>query len=486
MRFRSDQDGYITGLRFYKGAGNTGTHVAHLWTNGGTLIATATFTSESATGWQEVPFETPVAISRNTTYVASYFAPNGHYSQNIAGFSGTVSTPPLHGLGHGVDGSNGVYLYGSSGFPSSTWNSSNYWVDVVFVPGPDVTAPAVTSVQATAGSTSATVTWTTSEPADGQVEYGLSSSYGSQSSLVTAQTLGHSIVLNGLTPSTTYHFRVRSRDAAGNLATSTNATFMTLPPDSTPPTLSDVRTSLLTQSSARVSWVSSEPADTQVEYGVTTAYGTTSALDSTALTGHAVQLSGLAAGTSYFYRVRSRDAAGNLATATGSFATPAAGACPCSLWPVTATPGVASTGDTSAFELGVRFTSSQNGYITGLRFYKGTGNTGMHVANLWTDTGTLLATATFTNETATGWQEVAFTSPVAITANTTYVASYHAPNGGFALDLGYFNTVLNAPPLTAHGAGSPNGVYRAGASGFPSSSWNASNYWVDVVFRVTP
>jgi hypothetical protein len=237
-----------------------------------------------------------------------------------------------------------------------------------------------------------------------------------------------------------------------------------------------------------VSWISNEPADTQVEYGLTTAYGTMSALDSTAVTGHAVQLSGLNAGTTYHYRVRSRDTAGNLATATGSFATPAAGACPCSLWPVTATPAVASTGDTGAVELGVRFRSSQNGYITGLRFYKGATNTGVHVANLWTDAGTLLATATFTNETATGWQEVTFASPVAITANTTYVASYHAPNGGYAQNLAYFGSALNSPPLTAlaSGTGSLNGVYRYGTSGFPNSSYNASNYWVDVVFKLTP
>ena len=62
-----------------------------------------------------------------------------------------------------------------------------------------------------------------------------------------------------------------------------------------------------------------------------------------------------------------------------------------------------------------------NGYITGIRFYKGSGNTGTHVGHLWTSTGTLLATATFSNETASGWQQVNFATPVAITAGTTYV-----------------------------------------------------------------
>ena len=75
VQFSSDVDGWITGVQFYKGPGNTGTHVGNLWTAGGTLLARATFTSESASGWQTVNFSSPVAITANTTYVASYFAP---------------------------------------------------------------------------------------------------------------------------------------------------------------------------------------------------------------------------------------------------------------------------------------------------------------------------------------------------------------------------------------------------------------------------
>jgi Domain of unknown function (DUF4082) len=97
----------------------------------------------------------------------------------------------------------------------------------------------------------------------------------------------------------------------------------------------------------------------------------------------------------------------------------------------------------------VKFRSSQSGYISGIRFYKGTANTGVHVAHLWTSSGTLRATATFTNETATGWQEVTFATPIAITANTTYVASYYAPNGGYALNGNFFTANVSAPPLTA-------------------------------------
>jgi hypothetical protein len=73
-----------------------------------------------------------------------------------------------------------------------------------------------------------------------------------------------------------------------------------------------------------------------------------------------------------------------------------------SLWSATATPAVAAENDSSAVEVGVQFRPSANGYISGVRFYKGSGNGGTHVAHLWTSAGTKLATATFAGETATG------------------------------------------------------------------------------------
>ena len=69
--------GTITGIRFYKGAGNVGTHIGSLWNSSGALLASATFANETANGWQQVNFSTPVPISPNTTYVAGYLAPTG-------------------------------------------------------------------------------------------------------------------------------------------------------------------------------------------------------------------------------------------------------------------------------------------------------------------------------------------------------------------------------------------------------------------------
>ena len=92
-------------------------------------------------------------------------------------------------------------------------------------------------------------------------------------------------------------------------------------------------------------------------------------------------------------------------------------------------------------EVGVKFTSAKSGQITGIRFYKGSDNTGTHVGNLWSASGTLLASATFTNETASGWQQVNFATPVNITAGTTYIASYHTNTGNYADTHVFFHNV---------------------------------------------
>jgi chitinase len=136
VKIRSDVKGYITGIRFYKSVANTGTHVANLWSSNGTRLATATFKNETASGWQQVNFSTPVAVAANTVYVASYHTNTGHYSADQKFFAGKgVDNAPLHALADGVSGYCGVYSYGaSSKFPNQGWRSSNYWVDVVFSP----------------------------------------------------------------------------------------------------------------------------------------------------------------------------------------------------------------------------------------------------------------------------------------------------------------------------------------------------------------
>ena len=134
---------------------------------------------------------------------------------------------------------------------------------------------------------------------------------------------------------------------------------------------------------------------------------------------------------------RATDDSGNIGTAgTGVPVSVVASDCPCSsLWsPALAAPTVVDGNDANAIEVGVRFTSDVPGFISGIRFYKSVANNGTHIGNLWTASGTLKATAVFSSETLSGWQEVSFPSPVAIEANTTYVASYHTNLGHYSAD----------------------------------------------------
>ncbi|GAA0855081.1 ice-binding family protein [Streptosporangium amethystogenes subsp. fukuiense] len=156
-----------------------------------------------------------------------------------------------------------------------------------------------------------------------------------------------------------------------------------------------------------------------------------------------------------------------------------------SLWDNSAVPATRSYLDPKASTAGVKFKATTAGTVSGVRFYKGSQNTGTHVGGLWTGDGQLLASATFTNETASGWQQVDFPTPVNIAANTTYIASYHSTSGFYSVTRPYFTTqYTNAPLLApANGAEGGNGVYKYGATNsFPTDAYLASNYWVDVVF----
>ena len=187
---------------------------------------------------------------------------------------------------------------------------------------------------------------------------------------------------------------------------------------------------------------------------------------------------------------RAADDSGNLEVPSpGITVTAVPQPCPCTIWPSTVAPANADAGPYSPLELGVQFRADASGYVTGIRFYKGAANTGMHVGNLWSGSGALLASATFTGETASGWQQVSFSNPVPIAANTVYVASYHTTVGHFSMDQNYFATsgVDNAPlHAPASGGGGANGVYAfASTSAFPANNYNASNFWVDVVFNTS-
>ena len=173
MKFRADVPGSVIGVTFYKGSNNTGPFLGHLWNTSGSQLAEQNFTNNTADeGWQEIIFDTPVPITANTTYIISYFTQSGNYSFAGNYFTTDVYNPPLRALANGGDGPNGVYNYNARGFPASSFNASNYWVDVLFAPDTpiDNTPPTVTSVSPTNGAANVnlgtTVTVTFNEAMD--------------------------------------------------------------------------------------------------------------------------------------------------------------------------------------------------------------------------------------------------------------------------------------------------------------------------------
>jgi hypothetical protein len=401
-KVRFDINGYVTGIRFFKGSQNTGTHTGTLWSASGTALRTGTFSGETASGWQALTFATPVQVTANTTYVVSYHTNTGYYSSS-AGYFGSQGSDyqALHALRSGVDGDNGVYRYGASGFPTSSYGATNYWVDVLFTNSltGDTTPPSVTGTTPVAGATSVPLAGSLTATFDEDLDPG---------SITFTLKDGGGAAITG---------------TVGYDAANRRATFAAAAP--------------------------------------------------------------LAAGETYTASVRAADTSSNLMAApvSWSFTTTTTQTCPCSLYSAATVPTVAAVADTGAYEFGTRFTSSVDATVTGVKFYKGPGNGGTHTGSLWSAAGALLATGTFTGETATGWQTLTFASPVPITAGQVYVASYTVSAGRYSADTTYFEqgpATSNPLVAPATAAGSGNGLYKAG-SGFPDNTYRGTNYWVDVV-----
>jgi hypothetical protein len=399
VKFTSSVSGTVSAIRFYKGAQNTGTHTVSLWSSGGTKLATAASTSETASGWQTVTLSAPVSITAGTTYVASYHTP-GYYADNLNYFTPAYSNSPLSApIGAGV------YAYGTtSAFPNSTWNNSNYWVDIVFNPASVAVNGACGSsngADLTSAPTTNLCTTGTASAVSGSGPWAWSCAGSNGGTTAQCQAL---LLING---------------ACG---------------------------------SANGVAVSSAPTSGLCTKGLASA------------------LSGAGPWT--------WSCAGSNGGTTASCSAPLLAQTKDSLWSTSVTPANVDEPDNSPVELGVQFTSSVNGTVSAIRFYKGPTNAGPHTVSLWSSTGALLATASSSNETASGWQTVNLTTPVSITAATTYVASYHTP-GYYSDNLNYFTTAYSNSPLSAPvGAG----VYAYGASTvFPNSSWNNSNYWIDIL-----
>jgi hypothetical protein len=526
VKFRVSQAGFIKGIRFYKKSGNNGTHTGHLWTSGGSLLATVVFTSETVSGWQQALFSSPVAVSPNVTYVASYFSSLGFYNVNRPYFTSDVVNGPIRALADGFDGPNGVFKYSTvPAFPNSGNQKSNFWVDVVFTTNivVDNTPPTVLSVTPPNGATNVpittTVTATFSEDMNAATIGTSTFELRNPSNVVIGATVTYNAGTKTatLTPSsplansTVYSARVKGggsgvKDVANNATVSDFTWSFNTAADGTAPTIVSysplhaatgvsINTNVTATFSEAMNAATITTSIFELRNPSSVLIGATVTYNAGTKTATLTPSSPLANSTTYTAKVKGgapgvKDAANNAMVSDYQWSFTTASSAPVifTIFPPTAVdPNLGNDGQ--AIEVGVKFKVTQAGNIMGIRFYKKAGNTGTHIGHLWSSTGTMLAQATFTGETASGWQQVLFSSPVAITTGITYVASYFSSLGYYNVTRPYFTSAVVNGPLRAlaNGENGSNGVFRfSPTSAFPTSGNNASNFWVDVVFTTGP
>ena len=162
--------------------------------------------------------------------------------------------------------------------------------------------------------------------------------------------------------------------------------------------------------------------------------------------------------------------------------------CPCTVFSPSQIPGGPISNDGSPIEAGMQFVAQTNGFVTALRYYKPAGIGGARTGNLWTSSGTNLASQVFTGETASGWQQITLATPVPITAGTTYIVSYFSSSGDYMSTPDYFTQSVGTGLVQglAEGANGPDGVYLdTPSSAFPTQDAGGANYYADVVFNTT-
>ena len=496
VQFTGTVDSDVTGISFYKASANTGTHIGSLWTSSGTLLAQGTFTNETASGWQTLTFSSPVLMQAGQTYVAGYYAPNGNYAATDNWFYPAPAPTPMGGATDTsgpwsalvATGSteNGLYVYASAPtFPTGTYSASNYWVEPVFMP---LAAPGqVTGVAASEQAGGASLTWNAPSTGGAATTYTITPYLGGNAQTVTKVTgapAPTSATLTGLINGDTYTFTVQASNTTGAGPVSTQSNSIVVGATTVPGAPTGV-SAVPASSQALVSW--SAPASnggsvlTGYKITVTPAGGSSSTVTVGSGSATSQDVTGLQNGTSYTFSVAAVNTVG-----TGGSSSASSPVVPEDTIFDLGTPATVDSGDTSAVNLGVEFNSNEAGSIAGIRFYKAATNTGTHVGALWSASGTLLASGTFTNETASGWQTLVFSSPVAVAANTTYVASYLAPSGHYSDTASGFASAITNGPLTALANGSVtpgDGVYAYSSTNtFPTSSFGSTNYWVDVLF----
>ena len=283
----------------------------------------------------------------------------------VRGYNGTAAAS--HAANSGYSTIDGVHVGGSGlNFVASqvaAWFRSQPWPLCAGTPGlicpaplnfttvaSNVANPLIAGVAASnVTSTTAVINWTTDQPANAQVNYGTTSSYGTTTTRTTALVTGQAVALTGLTPSTTYNYRVISANSSGGSTTSANYTFTTPSASATPPAVAYVAFWGVNNNGVTISWSTDVNSSTVVAYGTSTALGqiyTNTSAGSTSTANHGAVLTGLAPGTKYYFVAQSTGANGATGySTTFSFTTTGTAASPSfTLSATTAAVSVGSTG----------------------------------------------------------------------------------------------------------------------------------------------
>jgi Ca2+-binding RTX toxin-like protein len=444
MKFTVSRPGEITELKYYRAsgdAGDTDTRSGHLWGPDGSLLASATFTSApGVTGWQVATLTAPITLQAGSQYTVSYKTANNYLatsdffnpSREVTfdgldndAFSepfGVISAPQSSVTGNtGGVGGNGVYAYGAAlTYPNNTFGASNYWVDVTF-------RPLDASANRPPAFTSPTA-------------YTIPENQAQVATVAAQDPDGNSLTYGIVGGADANLFQINA---------STGVLRFKVAPDF------------------------EVPADA----GANNVYNVTvSASDGFASVTQALAIS-------------VSDVVETTPTGVGLFA-------------ATDVPSrfVSGSSDPTNYELGTRFTANATGTVEALRYYRGAADaddTDARTLTLWNaQTGANIGSASVTSAPGdTGWQVANLATPVSLQSGASYIVSYsYAFNNGsgavesYAATASYFTAAkqsaggyLTAP---ASGASAGNGVFAAGAPGsFPASTFNATNYWTDVIFR---
>lgn len=392
MKFRSANAGQINAIRFWKATSETGTHIGRIWSATGTLLASVTFTNETASGWQQQALSTPLNIQANTTYVVSVNI-NTYYVGTYDQLATSITNGNLSSV---ADGNNGLYNRTPGAFPTNSYRNSNYYRDIDFVV---VAVPTIAKVS------------------------------GDNQTSLPGSTLANPLV-------------VQVKDSAGNPQSGVTVNF--------------------TVTSGGGS-VSPNSAVTDSNGLASTSFTLGSVVGATNPVTNIVSCTASGIGSVTF--TATANPSGNTQTVF-----------------TTQVPSSQNITDGASYEGGMKFRSAKAGQINAIRFWKAASETGTHIGKIWSATGTLLASVTFTNETASGWQQQALSTPLSIQANTTYVVSVNV-NTYFVLTYDELSSSIVNGDLSSVADGN-NGVYSLSPHSFPSSSSRNSNYYRDVVYAV--